>query len=109
MYQQAQEDLEAAGEEMANEDDAEMREMAQEEIKDAKANIERPDWWAANSSDSKIRTMGVTVFLEIRAGAGGDEAGILQVTFSVCTLSLPRKKAGALKSDEQQCFRAGRL
>ncbi len=39
-FQQAQEDLVAA-EEMANEDDAEMREMAQEEIKEAKATIER--------------------------------------------------------------------
>ncbi|MBJ6926987.1 PCRF domain-containing protein, partial [Vibrio cholerae] len=39
-YQQAQDDL-AAAEEMAKEDDEEMREMAQEEIKDAKEAIER--------------------------------------------------------------------
>ena len=39
-YQQAKEDLETA-EEMANEDDPEMREMAQEEVKEAKAEIIR--------------------------------------------------------------------
>jgi len=39
-YQQAQENL-ASAQEMLNEDDAEMREMAQEEMKDAKAEIER--------------------------------------------------------------------
>lgn len=74
-YQQAQEDLEAA-EEMAKEDDAEMREMAQEEIKEAKASIE-------NLADElqilllpKDPNDDRNCFLEIRAGAGGDEAGI---------------------------------
>ncbi|WP_100754233.1 peptide chain release factor 1 [Vibrio salilacus] len=74
-YQQAQEDL-AAAEEMANEDDAEMREMAQEEIKEAKATIEQL------SADLQILLLPKdpnddrNCFLEIRAGAGGDEAGI---------------------------------
>ncbi|KGY10855.1 peptide chain release factor 1 [Vibrio tubiashii] len=74
-YQQAQEDLIAA-EEMAKEDDEEMREMAQEEIKEAKATIE-------NLSDElqilllpKDPNDDRNCFLEIRAGAGGDEAGI---------------------------------
>lgn len=74
-YQQAQEDLIAA-EEMANEDDEEMREMAQEEIKEAKATIE-------NLTDElqilllpKDPNDDRNCFLEIRAGAGGDEAGI---------------------------------
>ncbi|WP_391087969.1 peptide chain release factor 1 [Vibrio sp. NH-UV-68] len=74
-YQQAQEDL-AAAEEMANEDDAEMREMAQEEIKEAKSTIEQL------SADLQILLLPKdpnddrNCFLEIRAGAGGDEAGI---------------------------------
>ncbi|MBD1575004.1 MULTISPECIES: peptide chain release factor 1 [Vibrio] len=74
-YQQAQEDLVAA-EEMAQEDDAEMREMAQEEIKEAKASIERL------ADDLQILLIPKdpnddrNCFLEIRAGAGGDEAGI---------------------------------
>jgi peptide chain release factor 1 len=74
-YQQAQEDLDAA-QEMANEDDPEMREMAQEEIKEAKANIEKL------TDDLQILLLPKdpnderNCFLEIRAGAGGDEAGI---------------------------------
>ncbi|WP_261816867.1 peptide chain release factor 1 [Vibrio gallicus] len=74
-YQQAQEDLEAALE-MANEDDPEMKEMAQEEIKDAKAAIDKL------TDDLQILLLPKdpnderNCFLEIRAGAGGDEAGI---------------------------------
>ncbi|MCE0494459.1 peptide chain release factor 1 [Vibrio salinus] len=74
-YQQAQEDLEAA-EEMAKEDDPEMREMAQDEINDAKEKIE--------SLNDELQILLLpkdphderNCFLEIRAGAGGDEAGI---------------------------------
>lgn len=74
-YQQAQEDLIAA-EEMAKEDDAEMREMAQEEIKESEALIEKL------ADDLQILLIPKdpnderNCFLEIRAGAGGDEAGI---------------------------------
>ncbi|KOY19248.1 peptide chain release factor 1 [Vibrio parahaemolyticus] len=74
-YQQAQDDL-AAAEEMAKEDDEEMREMAQEEIKDAKEAIE------CLADELQILLLPKdpnddrNCFLEIRAGAGGDEAGI---------------------------------
>ncbi|HAS63678.1 MAG TPA: peptide chain release factor 1 [Vibrio sp.] len=74
-YQQAQEDLEAA-EEMAKEDDAEMREMAQEEIKEAKAAIERLNDELQILLLPKDPNDDRNCFLEIRAGAGGDEAGI---------------------------------
>ncbi len=74
-YQQAQEDLVAA-EEMANEDDAEMREMAQEEIKVAKASIERLSDELQVLLLPKDPNDDRNCFLEIRAGAGGDEAGI---------------------------------
>lgn len=74
-YQQAQEDLVAA-EEMANEDDEEMREMAQEEIKDAKATIERLTDELQILLLPKDPNDDRNCFLEIRAGAGGDEAGI---------------------------------
>lgn len=74
-YQQAQDDLVAA-EEMANEDDAEMREMAQEEIKDAKAAIERLSEELQVLLLPKDPNDDRNCFLEIRAGAGGDEAGI---------------------------------
>jgi peptide chain release factor 1 len=74
-YQQAKEDLEAA-EEMANEDDAEMREMAQDEIKAAKQEIERLKAELQILLLPKDPNDERNCFLEIRAGAGGDEAGI---------------------------------
>ncbi|MGF1908057.1 peptide chain release factor 1 [Vibrio kasasachensis] len=74
-YQQAQDDLEAA-EEMANEDDAEMREMAQDEIKESKATIERLNDELQILLLPKDPNDDRNCFLEIRAGAGGDEAGI---------------------------------
>lgn len=74
-YQQAQDDLEAA-EDMAQEDDAEMREMAQEEIKEAKEAIERLTDELQILLLPKDPNDERNCFLEIRAGAGGDEAGI---------------------------------
>ena len=74
-YQQAQDDL-AAAEEMAKEDDAEMREMAQEEIKEAKETIERLNDELQILLLPKDPNDDRNCFLEIRAGAGGDEAGI---------------------------------
>jgi peptide chain release factor 1 len=74
-YQQAQDDLVAA-QEMASEDDAEMREMAQEEIKEAKAAIERLSDELQILLLPKDPNDERNCFLEIRAGAGGDEAGI---------------------------------
>jgi peptide chain release factor 1 len=74
-YQQAQDDLVAA-EEMAKEDDEEMREMAQEEMKEAKAAIERLADELQILLLPKDPNDDRNCFLEIRAGAGGDEAGI---------------------------------
>ncbi|MCG7491089.1 peptide chain release factor 1 [Vibrio sp. Of14-4] len=74
-YQQAQEDLKAA-EEMAKEDDAEMREMAQEEIKESRETIERLNDELQILLLPKDPNDDRNCFLEIRAGAGGDEAGI---------------------------------
>ncbi|GLT16710.1 peptide chain release factor 1 [Vibrio zhanjiangensis] len=74
-YRQAQEDLKAA-QEMAQEEDAEMREMAQDEIKEAQANIERLDDELQILLLPKDPNDDRNCFLEIRAGAGGDEAGI---------------------------------
>lgn len=74
-YQQVQEDLVAA-QEMAQEDDEEMREMAQEEIAEAKAAIERLADELQILLLPKDPHDDRNCFLEIRAGAGGDEAGI---------------------------------
>ena len=74
-YQQAQENL-ASANEMLEEDDAEMREMAQEEMKDAKAEIERLETELQVLLLPKDPNDDNNCFLEIRAGAGGDEAAI---------------------------------
>ncbi|MFD2179386.1 peptide chain release factor 1 [Veronia pacifica] len=74
-YRQAEENLQAA-EEMASEDDPEMREMAQEEIKEAKAEIIRLSDELQVLLLPKDPNDERNCFLEIRAGAGGDEAAI---------------------------------
>jgi peptide chain release factor 1 len=74
-FQSAQQDIESALE-MLQENDAEMREMAQEELKSAKQ--------LAQDLESSIQILLLpkdpnddhSCFLEIRAGAGGDEAAI---------------------------------
>lgn len=61
---------------MLEDDDADMREMANEELKEARANLE--------SLESELQILMLptdpnddkNIFLEIRAGAGGDEAAI---------------------------------
>lgn len=74
-YQQAKQDLVSA-EEMQKDDDPDMREMAQEEYKEAKQRIEQLE------SDLQILLLpkdpndSSNCFIEIRAGAGGDEAAI---------------------------------
>jgi len=74
-YQTAQDDLEEA-KLMLEEDDAEMREMAQEEIKSAKQNIEQLEDDLQILMLPKDPNDANNCFLEIRAGAGGDEAAI---------------------------------
>ncbi len=74
-YQTAQDDLEEA-KLMLEEDDAEMREMAQEEIKAAKQNIEQLEDDLQILMLPKDPNDANNCFLEIRAGAGGDEAAI---------------------------------
>ena len=74
-YQQAQEDL-ATAEEMLNEDDPELKEMAQEEMKAAKVTLEQLRQDLQILLLPKDPNDDRNCFIEIRAGAGGDEAGI---------------------------------
>ncbi|CAG8998095.1 MAG: Peptide chain release factor RF1 [Candidatus Celerinatantimonas neptuna] len=74
-YQQAEEDLQAA-QEMQDDSDPMMREMASEEIADAKATLERLEDELQLLLLPKDPNDERNVFLEIRAGAGGDEAAI---------------------------------
>lgn len=74
-FQTAQENLEEA-KLMLEEDDAEMREMANEEIKAAKEDIERLEEELQVLMLPKDPNDSNNCFVEIRAGAGGDEAAI---------------------------------
>ncbi len=74
-YKQAQNDLTEALE-MANENDPELREMAQEEIKAAKEQIALLNDALQVLLIPKDPNDERACFLEIRAGAGGDEAAI---------------------------------
>ncbi len=74
-WQQANEDLTAA-KAMLNEEDPDLREMAAEEINDAETRIEALSLTLQTlmlPTDSRDDS---NVFIEIRAGAGGDEAAI---------------------------------
>lgn len=74
-YQQEVENLNVA-KEMLNENDAELKAMAEEEMKSAKANMESIEQalqillLPVDPNDTR------NIFLEVRAGTGGDEAAI---------------------------------
>jgi len=74
-YQTAQEDIEAANE-MLKEDDAEMQEMASEEKKDAQARIDSLELELQKLLLPKDPHDNSNIYLEVRAGTGGDEAAI---------------------------------
>lgn len=74
-YNQCQGDLEAASE-MLKESDPEMKEMAAEEIGDLKKQIEQLEADLQLHLLPKDPNDNSNVFLEIRAGTGGDEAAI---------------------------------
>ncbi|KFZ36408.1 peptide chain release factor 1 [Shewanella mangrovi] len=74
-FKQAQADLETA-EEMLHEDDPELKEMAQDELKSAKQTLERLEGELQILLLPKDPNDETNAFLEIRAGAGGDEAAI---------------------------------
>lgn len=74
-YQEAVQNLQNA-EEMLKDDDPDMREMAQEELKDAKATIESLEIELQKLLLPRDPNDEKNTFLEIRAGTGGDEAAI---------------------------------
>ncbi len=74
-YQQAQQALSSARE-MLDEDDAEIRELAEEEISTNNSLIEALETELQKLLLPKDPNDSANVFLEIRAGTGGDEAAI---------------------------------
>ena len=74
-YQSTEQDMQEA-EEMLQEDDAEMQAMAQEEIEQGKQQLEQLEQELQKLLLPKDPNDNSNVFLEIRAGTGGDEAAI---------------------------------
>ena len=74
-FQGAEDDL-ATSEDMLKDDDADMREMAQEEFKEAKKAVESLEGELQILLLPKDPNDNNNCFVEIRAGAGGDEASI---------------------------------
>lgn len=74
-YGEANDAIESA-EEMLKDSDPEMREMAQEELKQAKADKERLELELQKLLLPKDPNDDKNIYLEIRAGTGGDEAAI---------------------------------
>jgi peptide chain release factor 1 len=74
-YERAQADLEGA-EEMLADDDTEIREMGQEEVTTVQAQLERIELDVRKELIPKDPFDDSNIYLEIRAGTGGDEAAI---------------------------------
>ena len=93
-YMQLLGNIEEARNILANESDADMREMAKEEMDSSQERLPVLEeeiklmLVPADPQDSK------NAILEIRGGTGGDEAAI---TFSVCMPSIAKPKAGKWK------------
>ena len=96
-YMQLLGNIEEARNILANESDADMREMAKEEMDSSQERLPVLEeeiklmLVPADPQDSK------NAILEIRGGAGGDEAESLPATFSVCMPSIAKPKAGKWK------------
>ncbi|WP_411682532.1 peptide chain release factor 1 [Clostridium thailandense] len=75
-YKKAQEDLESAKEMLQEESDRELREMAQEEIKELTSLIEEKHQELKILLLPKDPNDDKDVFVEIRGGAGGEEAAL---------------------------------
>lgn len=74
-YRAAEQDMQAA-QDMLKDDDADMREMAQEELDDARERMEQLEVQLQKLLLPTDPNDNSNVFLEIRAGTGGDEAAI---------------------------------
>ena len=83
---------------MLEEDDADLREMAQEELPLAKATFEEQEQALQVMLLPRDPKDDNNCYLEIRAGAGGDEAAILRAICFACIRATPSARAGGFPS-----------
>jgi len=89
-------DLEGA-QALLKDSDPDMREMAVEEVREAKEQLIELEASLQRMLLPKDPNDGRNVFLEIRAGTGGDEAAISPATCSACIRDTPSVVAGGWK------------
>ena len=95
-YRRAKDDL-AEAQLMLEDSDPDVREMAEEEIGAAESHM--------SSAEAELQVLMLpkdpkdksNVFLEIRAGTGGDEQPFFPVTCFACTADMQRVSVGRLK------------
>lgn len=93
-YKKANQDVEDSLALLEEESDEEMRDMAKEELADAKKRIEEMEQQLKILLLPKDPNDDKNVMVEIRAGAGGDEAALLPRSFTECMCILRRATAG---------------
>lgn len=95
-----QDDLEGA-QALLKDSDPDMREMAVEEVREAKERLVTLEADLQRMLLPKDPNDGRNVFLEIRAGTGGDEAAISPATCSACIRVTPSVVAGGWRSSRK--------
>ena len=82
--------------EILESDDDELKALAEDELKDIAGKPDKIEQELKVMLLPKDSADDGSAFLEIRAGAGGDEAVFLPVTYLECTQGLQKDKAGIL-------------
>ena len=91
-FVRSEEDL-ATAQEMLS--DPDMKAMAEEEIKASRGKIEELEGALQLLLLPRDPNDGRSLFLEIRAGTGGDESALFRATCCACTRATPSSAAGA--------------
>ena len=89
-YVQEKQNIEESLELLEEESDEEMKELAKEELSESKANVERLEEELKILLIPKDPNDDKNIIVEIRAGAGGDEAAL----FAACTGVMRKDAAG---------------
>ncbi|BBI63257.1 hypothetical protein HSBAA_45630 [Vreelandella sulfidaeris] len=85
-------------EQLSRDSDADMRELAEMELSEGRERLAELDIELKRLLVPKDPDDGRGVFLEVRAGTGGDEAAILRATCSACTPATPKNAVGGSRS-----------
>lgn len=93
-YKASKQNIEDSLQMISEESDEELLEMAREELADSKKKVEELEKKLKILLLPKDPNDDKDIVVEIRAGAGGEEAALLQQSFSVCTHIMQTLRAG---------------